>query len=185
MATIYTPAQPAVIEFVAAVWLDKFPDTYNLDPRPTLSILMAESDKDDKPALKHHGYPAAALIGITNPKERIDGCADLRLEIDSLEWSRMSERQREAVIAHELLHIQVTTVPGQDTTPATDDYGRPKVKLRLHDWEVGGFSLIVDWYGDDAIEKQIVNSINDRLGQMTLPFMDAEQPGNRKAAAKA
>jgi hypothetical protein len=59
------------------------------------------------------------------------------------------------------------------------------VKLRLHDWEVGGFSLIVDWYGDDAIEKQIVNSINDRLGQMTLPFMDAEQPGNRKAAAKA
>jgi hypothetical protein len=57
MSVIYTSADPDVIEFVAAVWLDKFPETYNLDPRPTLSILMAESDKTDTPALKHHGYP--------------------------------------------------------------------------------------------------------------------------------
>jgi hypothetical protein len=185
MATIYTPAQPDVIEFVAAVWLDKFPDTYNLDPRPTLSILMAMPDKDDRPFLKHHGYPAAAIISITSPEERVSGGTDLRLRIDAMAWRSMSERRREALIAHELLHLQVATVPGQDTTPVTDDYGRPKVKLRLHDWEVGGFSLIVDWYGDDAIEKRIVNEINDRLGQMVLPFMDAEQPGKRKAAAKA
>jgi hypothetical protein len=185
MATIYTPATDDVIELVNAVWLDKFPDTYNLDPRPTLSVLMANSDKDDKPALKHHGYQAAAIISITSPEERVDGGTDLRLKIDAMNWAHMNERRREALIAHELLHIQVATVPGQDTTPMTDDYGRPKVKLRLHDWEVGGFSLIVDWYGDDAIEKQIVNDINERLSQMVLPFMDGDKTGKRKAAAKA
>lgn len=185
MPTIYTPADNAVTEFVNAVWLDKFPETWNLDPRPTLSILMAESDKDDKPALKHHGYPAAALISITSPEERVAGGSDLRLKIDNIAWSRMNERRREALIAHELLHIDVTTVPGRDTEPVTDDYGRPKVKLRLHDWEVGGFSQIVDWYGDDAVEKRIVNDINERLSQMVLPFMDADKTGKRKAAAKA
>jgi hypothetical protein len=185
MPTLYTPALSDVIEFVAAVWLDKFPETYNLSPRPTLSILMAESDKEDKPSLKHHGYPAAAIISITSPEERVSGGTDLRLRIDSHDWERMNNRRREALIAHELLHIQVATVPGEDTTPVTDDYGRPKIKLRMHDWEVGGFSQIVDWYGDDAIEKQTVNEINERLSQMVLSFMDADQPSKRKAAAKA
>jgi hypothetical protein len=186
MPTIYTPATDDVIEFVTAVWLDKFPETYGLDPRPTLSILMAASDKADKPALKHHGYPAAAIIGITSPEERVSGGTDLRLRIDSLAWSRMDERRREALIAHELLHVQVETVPGTPDLPRTDDYGRPKIKLRLHDWEVGGFSQIVDWYGDDAVEKRVVNEINERLSQRVLSFMDADvdQPGKRRAAVK-
>lgn len=185
MATIYTPAEDDVVEFMTAVWLDRFPEVYNLDPRPTISVLMAESDKDDKPPLKHHGYQAAALISLTSPEERVSGGTDLRLRIDRANWSRMTSRQREALIAHELLHIQVTTVPGRDTETVTDDYGRPKIKLRLHDWEVGGFSQIVDWYGDDAIEKQTVDRINERLSQMVLPFMDAEKSGKRNAAAKA
>lgn len=187
MATTFAPAADDIVDQINAIWAERFPETRNIDPCPSLAVLMAVSDKDHKPALKHHGWPAAAIISIVPPEQRADGCADLRLKIDQAKWFRMTERQQEALIAHELLHVQVELEGSQSVNPPivkTDDYGRPKVKLRPHDWEVGGFTAIVDWYGDDAIEKQIVTSINERLSQMVLPFMDSEQDGKRKAAAK-
>lgn len=181
MATTFIEAREDVVGFVSAVFLDRFPAVYDCTPRIRLSILMALSDDPLKPALKLHGWPCAAMIKVVSGEERARGGPDAVILIDATRWQDMNVRRREAVVAHELYHIEVKPEAGNDPGKVqVDEYGRPKIKLRAHDWELGGFREIVEWYGDDAVEKRIINTITEDLAQMTLPFPDTK---TRKAAS--
>src|SRR4051812_24104319 len=71
-----------------------------------IGVLMAQSD-NDKPAVKHGGYPAFATIKVVAHKDRVTKGYDAELVIDARAWEDFGDRQRCALIAHELQHLEL------------------------------------------------------------------------------
>src|SRR5574337_1804442 len=83
------------------------------------------------PGLKRNGLPAAAMIQVTPLADRARGLADTKLTIDSHVWNHLPPHQREALIDHELEHVQLKPVEDEDgNVEHTDDLGRPRLKLK-------------------------------------------------------
>ena len=133
----------------------------------TITVLeVGEHDRNGilVPALKHNGYQAAGTIKITSIKERILGISDAILSIDMATWEGFDDNEKAAVIDHELQHLEI--VKDKKTGHSmSDDIGRPKLKARLHDWQLGGFRVIAERYGSKSIEVQAVEACRDENGQ--------------------
>lgn len=132
----------------------------------TFDVLMVE-DVDDEgeshPALKHHGYPAAAIIKINSLEQRTLGQADALLTIDACSWSELDEEGRLALLDHELEHLQVLAEKpvgimytnefgALQGIVRRDECGRPRLKMKLHDWQLGGFRAVAQRHKEKALE---------------------------------
>lgn len=161
----------------------RFPTLAGLQPELNIAVQFRTSDKEGKPALKFHGYPALAVIRVVGLEDRLDGGPDVRITIDQDRFYRLTAIRQEAVLTHELMHVEF---PGEIRDqngcliPLLDLAGRPKIALRCHDFEIGGFDEICEWYGADAIEKVALTQTMDRLRQMPLPF-EEDDPGETVA----
>lgn len=105
--------------------------------------------------LAWHGYPAAAVVKINSLKDRVEGKADCTVTLnDDGEggWLGRREQERAAVIDHELTHLYL--VKDDKGNVEEDDAGRPKLKMRLHDIQIGGFAEIIERHRESAIEAQ-------------------------------
>lgn len=148
---------------------------------------LLESDIDDesgeeRPSLKLHGYPCAAVVKVTSLKQRALGQADVLITIDAATWDRLSIDECEAVIDHELEHVgvladqkgghwltmEMLNHPELPARPKSDDLGRPRLKLRLHDWQLGGFAIVAKRHGQCALEVQEIRAAFDVHGQGLL-----------------
>ncbi len=142
------------IRAVAAKLIPKyFADIQEVET--TFTFLWADSIADEKtgekpPALKSQGYPAAATVKIVPYKDRVAGMTDVVITVDADWWSEHSERQREALIHHEIYHLVL--LRAEDGTPRADDAGRPKFKLRKHDFQHGWFEATAKLYGPESVE---------------------------------
>jgi hypothetical protein len=150
-----------------------------------LDVLLAHGPRNKhgnliSPALKQAGYECGVLVQINSLKHRALGLGDVLILIDGDRWPDWTTRQRHAVLDHELEHIDVRWAIAPDFDdedrlvgePELDDLGRPKVSLRLHDWQIGGFSSIAERWGNDALEVQAMNAALDANGQYLLPYLD-------------
>ncbi len=142
---------------------------------PRLCILMAHSDEEGEPAVKCHGYPAAAVISVIPIKQRVDKRADAEIVIDAANWEDLDEPKRRALLDHEITHLEIKT--DKHGAVEVDDVGRPKLKLRLHDFDFGGFRSIARRYGEDAPEVIAARHFREDFGQDVLP----EQPAKRES----
>lgn len=136
---------------------------------------VTNHDKDDEPipALKHHGYPAVAVIKINSLEARQQGLADCTITIDEYSWQAKSDAEKLAILDHELAHLELKFDTSEQGTGALirDDLGRPKMKIRLHDFEFGGFHHIAERHGPQAAEQQaIANLAESAWVQSVLPF---------------
>lgn len=120
------------------------------------------------PALRHNGYPAAALVKITSYENRVKGVADATVEIDERHWQAATTDERDALLYHELNHL----IPVEETNDdrraetgkwRTDDLGRPKLRMRKHDWQMGGFWGTIEHYQENAVELQNLAKVNKDL----------------------
>ena len=141
----------------------------------TCTVMMAWAAKDDHgeplaPALKHHGWPVAGYIKINNPKDRAEGKNDVTIFLDADQWEALSEESQRALIGHELYHLIVRR--DKDDNVMSDDVGRPKLKMRPHDWELTGFEEIARRYGNDALEVQEFRAVVGQHGQLLMPWGD-------------
>lgn len=127
----------------------------------TVDVLMAHNALG---AVKCHGYPAAAAISITPTKQRALGCGDALMIIDEGKWEGLGAKECAALVDHELQHL----------CPQTDDIGnvkydclrRPKLELRLHDWQLGGFEAIVQRHREHALEVRAIRAcLDEKTGQ--------------------
>jgi Putative phage metallopeptidase len=148
MATTYVPAPDEVEDLLHEVLLAHHPDLIAADV--TFGVLMAANDEDD--AITHHGYPALAVIKVTNHKDRVLGLPDCSLAIDAAWWNTASIEERKAILDHEATHL-VLMLDKQGAVK-TDDCNRPKLKLRPHDLELGVFLEIVDRHSKNSQEAQ-------------------------------
>lgn len=115
----------------------------------TFAVLMvhAEVDSTGAPkgfALKHHGMPAAAKVRIVSLRDRAHGLADVEIQIDGDRWPKWSKATQRAILDHELTHL----LRGK----GEDDLGRPKLKIRDHDFQVGWFHEVAERHGKASVE---------------------------------
>lgn len=155
------------------------------DAGVTITYLMAfpltDENGDSKgPALKHQGYPAQAVIKIIGLKERTDGRADAELVIDGDNWDVLTDAQRDALIDHELEHLELKY--DKEGCLVRDDLDRPKLTIRRHDWQFGWFDAVVRRHGKDSIEHRQLRDFQEvGYQQRWLPFLD--EPDTRPVEA--
>lgn len=105
-------------------------------------------------ALKTRGHAVAAQIKITSLEQRVRGIADAQLTIDTMAWCGLNANAKRALIDHELQHLEVKR--DKDSVVQIDDHGRPKLKIRYHDYELSGFLSVVERHGEAALEAMMM-----------------------------
>jgi len=174
MGQTYTKADEGVRLVVASAMGDYHGDLVEAGVRVS-TLMVAEYDEesgDVLPTLKHQGYAAGATIKASSLKERALGIGDALLVIDTHTWDALDKAGRVALIDHELEHLQVLLDQGGGGAKV-DDLGRPKLKLRLHDWQMGGFTSIARRHGLSAPEVQAVRACRSESGQYCWDFEGA------------
>lgn len=155
----------------------------------TVSVLVS-----DKP-LRHHGADAAAIVRISPPRERAQGCADATITLRGTDWDRRSEATQDAILDHELTHLDVQTRPAA-FNPRTgaleegaldgcmaklDDDDRPKLKIKPHDHQFGWFESVAERHGAASLEVQQAQQL--AVGTTGQVFWLAALPGAPTLAA--
>ena len=189
MPIVYSKADQSIRDLMNRVMSEHFSVLWGLEPGLDIDIKMG---RDPKTLIgcKCHGHPCVAKIKVVKAEERATwnrsddqpSFPDLRLFIDHYRWEDFSERERQAVLFHELNHI----VPVRDKKSGQlkfDEYGRIKIKLRCDDWILTGFAATIEVFGEDAIEYQALASIRKKLSQMGLKFGKESRPKKSESAS--
>jgi hypothetical protein len=136
------------------------------------------SGDDDKPsAVMKDGYPCLAVVKPTNYRQRVRGWPDAFITIDRRGWDRLSEEEQDARLDHELEHLRLVPAAGQDDVGETgawrsDDLGRPVLKNRPHDFEIGLFYDVARRHGEHSAEVAAMQTLWEDNGQLLFPFAD-------------
>lgn len=138
-----------------------------------------ETDADDPggSCLKLHGYPCAAVVKITPYRQRVQGVADAVITLDGGTWKGLARAEKVALIDHELTHLELAR--DEDGHVKTDDAGRPKLKMRLHDVQAGWFVDIARRHGAASFEVKQARETYEAYRQQFFEFDDddEDEPG--------
>lgn len=166
---IYERAKKEVTDLVAKI-MKKFHG--ELDKHGvTIDCLMAspttsENGDSQGPPLKIKGYPCAAIVKINSTKNRVAGLSDAEICFDADRWKQFKDEEKAALVDHELAHLNIKK--DKDEAVVFDDLGRPRLRMRPHDREVGWFDEVVRRNKAVALEFQQMNAIwrgcNSQLG---------------------
>jgi hypothetical protein len=153
--------------------LNKFPSHLPLiETKCRVDLVFAYCDRDedtDQPlndAIIHQGRKALGLCRAIALKDRVLGRGDAEITLDGDWWTDATDAQKEALLDHELHHISIKT---SKRVYLFDDLGRPKIKLRKHDVEVGWFACIADRHGAASQEQIQAAAIMEKTGQYFWP----------------
>ena len=153
---LYAPGSDELVEQVEAVAAEYHKRL--VDAGLAIDVLEVRPKTDEagfpieERALKVSGYPCYATIQILGPKDRGAGRGDVLLCIDAYQWPELSEATQVSILDHELTHLELVT--DSEGTVKLDDYERPKLKIRLHDWQCGWFADVAKRHGVASIECQ-------------------------------
>lgn len=176
MASIYSKAPEEVISKAKGLIEKNHFDLHNNNVRIDFIFTNSTVNDDGVPigsALKHNGYPALGLARVLGPKERLMGRGDCEIVIDADRWPNLKSEQQDALIDHELEHIQPKFTKTGDVV--TDDLDRPKLKMRKHDHQFGWFDSVARRHGKDSIEvNQFKALCESEQGQFYFPFVSLE-----------
>jgi hypothetical protein len=160
----YSPA-PNVDSCIATIQDDHHAELEGV----TVSALFVFDTEATSCVLKHQGYPAQAVVRITPLRERALGVADATIIVDRSNWLTLSQRQRNALIDHELTHL--TRALDKDTQqPVFDVLDRPKLTSRRHDHQFGWFDEIAQRHGDASPEIRQAKHLVEASGQLYFEF---------------
>lgn len=187
MTKTYEPADDSV-----RAMLDRVVDEHHpllREAHAFIAVLMVTAPTDDEgvpksPALSVGGWPAQARIKITSLRERALGMADAVMEIDSYAWGQRSEDEQEALLDHELTHIQAhLDGEGEEKSIRSDERGRPVLTMRQHDVRFEGFFDVMKRHGQAAPEHALFEGVIEgaRQYELALPGVaSADAPPETK-----
>lgn len=141
----------------------------------TISCLFAFDDENSLASvLEHQGYPAAAVVRITPLKDRALGIADATIVICRVTWVTLGQPERDALIDHELTHLQRKT-DKETGDLVTDVLGRPKLVMRKHDRQFGWFDEVAARHGSASPEVRQARRLMETSGQLYFDFAPRAQ----------
>ena len=161
----YQVAPEEVTESAAAVIEKHYPEI-------TESGLVIEyqfANSDSGPAVSVGGWPCNASIKIIGLQDRVAGRGDAIVTIDQKRWDELTEENRVALLDHELYHLICQRE--DDGAFKKDGAGRPKLKMRPHDVEVGWFKEVAIRNGEHSMEVKGARAIFDEHGQAFFPWL--------------
>lgn len=160
MPTTFHDPDPVVTALLAEVMRAYHPRLHEAGVR--VRVLMAENPDGD--AITHGGYPALATMKPESAINRAKWDGDALLKIDQKGWDELEDAQREALLDHELSHIDTIDLSPDELRQAraeaadaptwkTDDRGRPKLRSVPGNLNVGDmFLAVIARHGANAIE---------------------------------
>lgn len=155
--------------------IEKIQATFHKELRDvTVAALFVFDHESSVPVLKHQGYPAGAVVRITSLKDRALGIADAQIVIDRAGWLALSQRQRDALIDHELTHL-TRKVDKETGEQIVDILERPKLVMRHHDHQHGWFDEIAQRHGEASPEVRQARRLIESSGQLYFDFEPAAQ----------
>jgi DNA segregation ATPase FtsK/SpoIIIE-like protein len=100
------------------------------------ALFIYDMEDTSEQVLKHGGYPAAAVVRITPLRERALGVADAVITIDRAYWLSIKAQQCDALIDHELYHLDRakdtdTNLPLFVTTCGLETVGISRLQTQL------------------------------------------------------
>lgn len=150
-----------------------------LNARVRIDYVFAYGERDDEGnlisrALVKGGVPALGITRKLPLKDRAMGRGDAEIALDHDHWSTLTEAQQEALLDHELHHIQVKT--NKSGVAKTDDLNRPLLTLRKHDVEVGWFNVIAERHQHNSTERIQAAQVMEAAGQLYWPALSYVAP---------
>lgn len=181
MAKTYSAASADLLKRIERMQAEHHEDLAKV----TIGALFVFDDEKSDAVLKHQGYPAAAVVRITPLKDRALGISDAIIVVDRAHWQKLSAAQMNALIDHELEHLQ--TVLDADTgKPKFDGMDRPKLSMRQHDHQLGWFDAIARRHGEASPEIGQARQLLEQTKQLYFDFgqviaaRSAPEPAKRK-----
>ena len=173
MAITYTQAPASIVALLQSTLEKYHPELHKVGLTVGCLIALRVHDDEDVHALMRSGYPIDAKIGITSLVDRARGLPDAKLLIDGLEWNKASDRQRIALLDHELEHL---ILPQQKPSkkephrsgPKYDDLSRPVLKMKPHDWMLAGFKDVAERHQQHSHEIRQFQAWRDEYGQLNM-----------------
>ena len=196
MPVWYSPAKEEDHELLARVIEKWHPDLMEAYPTPDrqyddpaedfatlarnaaarIGLVMAHPDPEsDKPAMLAKGIRILAKIKANSEADRVAGAPDATITLDAAHWKEMAEdevdgyRQAFALLDHELYHLEVRREKDSKRI-LTDDAGRPKFRMRPHDWEITGFRAVAERNKQHAAEVIVARRFRDEYGNLLFSF---------------
>src|SRR4029079_3844239 len=131
MPATFKKADQAVRDLANAIMCENECYQALLDARVTFDFMFAFAERNDKDeivgnALTKNGLPPLGIARIVNLKDRAKGLGDAEICLDHDRWEFMGEKERRALLDHELYHLQVRI---DKRGLVRDDIGRPKLKI--------------------------------------------------------
>lgn len=164
----FKKANKATTDLVLQILCDFESHKPLLDRKVRIDVLFAYGDRDEVtgelkgPAIKHHGVQALGICRKVSLKDRTKGMGDVEIVLDGDHWdNEATEKQQRAILDHELHHIFALD--------DNDDLGRPKIKLRKHDYQFGWFKIIAERHGEASVERQQARTMAEQSGQIFWP----------------
>lgn len=162
MPTTYRLCDPTdeIPELLARVMERHHPNLHTAGVK--VGVLLAYNAEGD--AVTHGGYPALATMKPCNARERASKDYDCELVVDEIAYRDLRDRQRAALLDHELSHVALVPLSVKELQAAQaydaaapwwklDDTGRPKLKSVKGDWMAGdGFAAVIERHGEHAAE---------------------------------
>jgi hypothetical protein len=159
----------ALDEIIAQAIEQFYPDTLQAVGL-TVDVLFHESED----GLMFHGRPAYAYVKPQGAREKANGANDVLMVVDRRAWEGLTPERQLALVDHELHHIQPKKA--KDGSWKMDDHGRPRLKTKAHDIEVGWFLQVAERHGQNAIEVTQAQDMLEKhkkiLFQLELPLGD-------------
>lgn len=171
MPVVYERADADVLEVVRRMMDEHHQDLVEVEAR--ICVMMATAPRNEHgellaEAVKLNGYPCQAVAKIIPYKQRAAGREDAEITIDADNWKNLSDGERDALIDHELTHFDVKR--DEEGNVKSDDCGRPKLGMRLHDYQMGFFDVIAKRHGDASYEVKQAKVFADKCGQFYFGF---------------
>jgi hypothetical protein len=140
--------------------------------RVRIDLMFAIPFKDDMgfviaPAITVRGIKAHGVARIIGVKDRVMGRGDGEVMIDHEFWENATEEEQRALLDHELHHFALKL--DKNNYPTRDSLGRPVLKMRKHDVEVGWFSVIAARHGVNSQECIQAKTVRESFGQLFWP----------------
>lgn len=116
-----------------------------------------------------HGAAALARVRVMGARERVTTGHDAEIELALPHWLEASEKQKLAILDHELTHLEI--VRDRDGEPRYDVNGHVRLRLRRHDYIAAGFLEVVQRHRHDSPEVLGVVAAFDAGGQQLFGFL--------------
>lgn len=129
-------------------------------------------DEKDQPigdAIKHQGVKALGLAKKLGASDRAKGTGDAEIRIDWEWWKEVGEQEQRALLDHELHHLSICK--NKAGVIKTDDLGRPVIRLRKHDYQIGWFNVIAERHGVHSQERKQAQTMFENSGQIYWPSL--------------